>query len=238
LRIVGISDTHNLNLLRKMNIIVPDGDVLIHCGDATMKGSYRELCDFAEWFKWQPHKHKIFVAGNHDLGLDPNLTPPLALQQNKELFKFCHYLDDSGVEIDGVKFWGSPWQPWFMSWGFNLPRGAALKEHWDKIPMGTDVLITHSPPYGILDKVYRGHTWDHKTQTTRATYEYVGCRDMLEAVQRVKPKFHLFGHIHGTYGCQQVGDTWFYNCSIATERYDPTNMAFVIDYPSEIKSSN
>lgn len=207
MRLVCISDTH----LRHMRdpITVPAGDVLIHCGDATMQGTLREIKAFADWFGALPHKHKIFVAGNHDWSFQMDRSRAI-----RALPIGCIYLEDSEAEIEGVRFWGSPWQPWFMSWAFNLPRGEALKAHWDKIPDHTDVLITHSPPYGYGDWVGG---------------ENVGCEDLLAAVRRVRPTLHVYGHIHGAYGQMDDGRTEYVNCSICDERYEPMNKAVVFD---------
>jgi len=108
------------------------------------------------------------------------------------------YLENSGVEIDGVKFWGSPWQPEFFNWAFNLPRGRRLAEIWALIPDDTEVLITHTPPYGILDRVDSG--------------EHVGCEDLRRALQRVKPKVHVFGHIHEDRGVVEQKRHHIYQC--------------------------
>jgi Icc-related predicted phosphoesterase len=208
MKLVCISDTHLMHM--RHEIVVPDGDVLIHAGDATFKGTKDQVQSFAYWFDALPHKHKIFVAGNHDFGFQTHRSEAVAL-----LPKGCHYLEDSGVEIDGVKFWGSPWQPWFLDWAFNLPRGEALKAHWDLIPDGTDVLITHSPPFGILDLVPRG--------------ENVGCDEMLKAVRRVKPYYHIFGHIHYGYGRERRNGTTFINAAICDEAYEPINKPVVVE---------
>lgn len=208
MKVVCISDTHLMHL--RQEIQVPDGDVLIHAGDATFKGDAHEIRAFRDWFGALPHEHKVFVAGNHDWGFQMQRSAAVGL-----LPAGCHYLEDSGVTIDGIKFWGSPWQPWFLSWAFNLPRGAALKKHWDMIPEGTDVLITHSPPYGVGDWVERG--------------ENVGCEEMLKAVERIKPRLHVFGHIHGGYGEYEIGKTRFVNASICDESYQPVNKPIVVE---------
>lgn len=208
MRIVCISDTHNRHA--KHPIIVPDGDVLIHAGDATMQGTLPEIKFFSDWLRALPHKHKIFVAGNHDWGFQMDRKRSLSA-----LPYGVHYLEDSGCEIDGVTFWGSPWQPWFASWAFNLPRGDALRKHWDLIPNGVDVLITHSPPLGVMDYVDRG--------------ENVGCEDMLAAVEAVRPRLHVFGHIHACYGTLERDGTKFINAALCDEQYEPTNKAIVVD---------
>lgn len=208
MKIVCISDTH-LQVGKKFKL--PVGDVLIHAGDGTGRGSLRELATFADWFARLPHKHKILIAGNHDFGFqeDPALCRTLFAGDG------INYLEDSGVTIDGVKFWGSPWQPWFLDWAFNLPRGAALKAHWDLIPNDTDVLITHSPPYGILDTVASG--------------EDVGCQDLRIALARVKPKVHVFGHIHESYGRVQFGETLYVNAAVCDASYRPINKPQVVE---------
>lgn len=204
MKIVIISDTHS----RHHDIRVPDGDVLVHAGDATFNGTQAEIASFGYWFGNLPHKHKIFIAGNHDWLFQT--MRPLALGALRSFDEKIHYLEDSGVEIDGIKFWGSPWQPEFFNWAFNLPRGKQLERHWDMIPENTDVLITHSPPCGILD-------WSIRDR------QHTGCRDMLAAVLRVRPQVHAFGHIHGSYGTKELHGTKFVNACICTEKYMPTN---------------
>jgi len=207
-RVVAISDTHTF----EDRIAVPDGDVLIHAGDATISGDYFEVATFAEWFQSQPHRHKIFVAGNHDWLFDFSRSPELA---EPLITDFGHYLKDSMVEIEGVKFYGSPWQPRFCDWAFNMDRGAAIRRYWDRIPP-CDVLITHGPPWGILDYVKLGEP-------------HLGCEELLKAVGRTKPRFHVFGHIHGGYGEWQLNGTRFINASICDESYSPVNHPIVFE---------
>ena len=143
-RLVCISDLHNIDQFYE----VPDGDILIAAGDICGVGNRTELKAFDDFLGNQSHSAKIVVAGNHDWPF-AFCTPAEA----KELLKNAIYLEDNGIELFGLKFWGSPWQPWFFNWAFNLPRGPKLAEVWAKIPSDIDVLITHSPPFGILDKV-------------------------------------------------------------------------------------
>lgn len=119
------------------------------------------------------------------------------------------YLNDSGTTIDGIKVWGSPVTPWFFSWAFNKRRGEGIRKHWNLIPTDTDLLITHGPPYGILDAVIN----------QRRT----GCKDLLQKVQEVKPKVHVFGHIHESYGVQKTMGTQFINCCLLNESYELVN---------------
>ena len=119
------------------------------------------------------------------------------------------YLNDSGIEIEGTKFWGSPIQPWFHDWAFNRVRGEEIKRHWDLIPMDTDVLITHGPPFGLLDMCANG--------------ERVGCKDLLETIAKIRPRVHAFGHIHEKYGIARVDKTIFVNACCLNESYVPTH---------------
>jgi Icc-related predicted phosphoesterase len=207
MRLVCISDTHGLH----GQMVVPEGDILLHAGDLSKRGEPYEISIFDDWLGTLPHPTKIIIAGNHDFAFERD--PGLA----QSLIRNAIYLNDSGVEIDGVKFWGSPISPWFHDWAFNRHRGADIRRHWDLVPAGTDVLITHGPPLGILDLTRDG--------------DRVGCEDLLAAVQRVNPRLHLFGHIHEAYGQQTIGNTLFVNASMLNFRYQATNAATVIDWP-------
>jgi Icc-related predicted phosphoesterase len=120
-----------------------------------------------------------------------------------------YYLNDSGIELEGIKFWGSPVQPEFFNWAFNKRRGHEIKRHWDMIPNDIDVLITHGGPQNILD--------------ANANNQNCGCRDLLEAVMAIQPKVHCFGHIHESYGIEEVNDTTFINASIMNGKYESVN---------------
>lgn len=205
MRIVCLSDTHNLH----DRITVPEGDLLIHAGDATMRGTLEEIVVFDAWLASLPHRHKVVVAGNHDFLFERE--PALA----RQLLRSAVYLQDSGVELDGLELWGSPWQPWFFDWAFNLRRGAPLREKWDLIPESTDVLITHGPPHGILDRVDGG--------------ELVGCEELLQAILRCRPRLHVFGHIHEGYGQEKRDGVTFVNASNCNRAYRPVNPPVVVD---------
>lgn len=224
MRLVFISDTHLIDAVRNTPLVVPEGDVLIHCGDATMRGTRDEMNLFAERFSDYPHKNKIFVPGNHDWDCQHvyEETPQAFLR-----LEWAHVLVDREVIIDGVKFYGSPWQPVFFNWAFNLPRGPALAEKWAKIPADTDVLVTHTPPIGVLDGVWRVQY--KGAGKTRRYREHVGCADLMERVKQVKPKIHAFGHIHCDYGTKTVGETQFVNCALADEGYHLSHDPVVID---------
>lgn len=174
MRVVAVADTHTFQADLGT---IPDGDVFVHAGDLCRGGRLDELRLVATWLQALPHKHKIVVAGNHDRCFE---REPVAARDI--LGPHIVYLQDAGHIIDGVRFWGSPWQPEFNNWAFNLPRGEPLAEKWALIPTGTDVLITHGPPQGFGD-------WSDEPVRQ-------GCADLLAAVRRMRPLLHLFGHIH------------------------------------------
>jgi predicted phosphodiesterase len=211
-KIAIISDTHGLH----DHVRVPPCDILIHAGDLTRDIGRKSLQEFLVWLERQPAPHKILIAGNHDGAFQK--WPDLAVQMVKEYAPSVTYLQDSGCEIGGLKFWGSPYTPTFFDWYFMRDRGADIKRHWDMIPEGLDVLITHGPPEGIFDV----SSYDNKGY---------GCKDLLEAVKRVKPRVHCFGHFHATNGQTKVGDTLFINATICNEAYKPVNQPVVIDLP-------
>ena len=190
MRLVLISDTHNDH----DHMHIPDGDVLIHAGDMTENGSLAELAAFNQWLGTLPHRHKLVIAGNHEFCLQQK--PELA----RSLLINAIYLEDAAIVIDGFTFYGSPWQPEYMEMAFNLSRGSALAEKWSRIPANTDVLITHGPPHGILDM-----TFEDK--------EYVGCEALREVVAQIKPRLHVFGHVHCQHGVHLQQGTTFVNAS-------------------------
>ncbi len=189
MKIVCISDTHSRHDLTE----VPDGDILVHAGDITVRGSLDDVESFDRWLGTLPHRYKVVICGNHDFCFQKAPSEARARITN------AIYLEDSGCEIEGLKFYGSPWQPWFGGWAFNLPRGDALAAVWSLIPTGLDVLITHGPPEGILDLTRHG--------------EAVGCRDLLDRVLEVQPRLHVFGHIHEAAGQRIVEGITFVNAS-------------------------
>jgi predicted phosphodiesterase len=210
MKLILISDTHN----RHREVNIPEGDILIHSGDFSGQGNPYEVEDFLDWFSNQPHTYKIFIAGNHDMSFEDK--PEWLIEMLDKLPPNVFYLEDSEMTIDEIKFYGSPWQPEFHNWAFNLPRGEQLVDKWNKIPLDTNVLITHGPSYLNLDYTIFGH-------------QSVGCHDLLYKVQEVKPQIHTCGHIHGAYGSKYNEYTAFFNASICDERYQPTNKPWVID---------
>lgn len=208
MRLVLLSDTHG----HHGELDVPDGDVLIHAGDFTTVGRRSEVETFLAWLASRPHARKVLVAGNHDFLFE---REPKVARGMVEAAGGIDYLEDSGIEIDGVSFWGSPWQPRFKEWAFNLDRGEPLRAKWNVIPSGVDVLVTHSPPQGILDRTFQGLP--------------VGCEELLAALARVKPRVHVFGHIHEGYGGVEKGGTRYVNACNCDVRYRAVNEPVVVE---------
>ena len=207
MKIVAISDTHGMH--DKVN--VPDGDLLIHAGDFCSYGTRQDLEDFCLWLKVLPHKYKIVVAGNHDRIAQENFAFTNGVIDSAGAI----YLEDDLAVINGIKIYGSPWTPIFMNWYFMSNRGADIAKKWAKIPFDTDVLVTHGPPYGIMDKV------NHLSQ---------GCEDLLCRIKELDLLAHVFGHIHEGYGHGQVSfSPMMVNASICNDKYKPINKPIVFE---------
>ncbi|ELT98044.1 hypothetical protein CAPTEDRAFT_3300 [Capitella teleta] len=238
-RFVCMSDTHSQTAKLPTNFI-PDGDVFLHAGDFTKVGRPGEVVDFNAFLKTLPHKHKIVIAGNHDLTFDPTFLDPGQKREDlercfrvkpnsvdeflkkrnitsmKQVLKDGVYLEDSETSVHGVRIYGSPWQPEFCDWGFNLDRGQPCLDKWNKIPEGIDVLMTHGPPIGYGDLC--------------VSDQRAGCVELLTSIQkRIKPKFHIFGHIHEGYGAWSDGTTSYINASTCNLRYLPVNPPIIFD---------
>jgi Icc-related predicted phosphoesterase len=206
-RLCLISDTHN-----KLDAVdLPPADILIHSGDATNVGSVKEVASFNQQLGRvkDGYRHIIFVAGNHDFLFEKNPHTARSMMTN------CTYLRDGEVTIEGLRIYGSPWQPRFFDWAFNLNRGPEIAKKWSLIPHDLDILITHGPPLGILDISMAG--------------EHVGCADLLARVEQAKPRYHIFGHIHHSYGITKGEVTTFVNASTCNENYQAVNAPIVID---------
>jgi predicted phosphodiesterase len=223
LRFVVISDTHGMHKA----LSVPDGDVLIHAGDFCAHGHFLDTTRFLSWFNSHPHKHKIFIAGNHDVFMERGNYSEISLLLKG--YPELVYLNDSHHMItaednsDCVTFWGSPVQPEFFNWAFNRARGPAIKKHWDLIPHKTDILITHGPSYGILDEC--------PAMDDFSRLVHVGCKDLDNALNDVRPKVHCFGHIHMAYGTAWDGRGCLkLNASICNEDDKPVNKPLVFDW--------
>jgi Icc-related predicted phosphoesterase len=224
LRVVCVSDTHGRH---KALGEIPDGDVLVCAGDFTETGSLQEVAEFSAWLKALPHKHKIVIAGNHDVTFEPGtyidnwdrfhktMQDPTVAKQTLEA-SGCVYLEDSSFEVEGIKFFGTPHQPEFNNWAFNSKRGSECRTKWDQIPLDTDVLITHGPPLG------HGDVLNKKKKA--------GCVDLLHSVQQVvRPSYHIFGHIHEGYGVTTDGETTYVNASVTSDNEWTINPCIVFD---------
>ena len=207
MKLILISDTHS----KHENINLPMGDILIHAGDVSSRGTLEEIKGFLDWFSSQPHQYKIFIAGNHDFWFENKSEADISLLIPQNVI----YLNDNGVTIEGVHFWGSPVQPEFHNWAFNRKRGLEIKKHWDLIPNATDILITHGPPHGILDETVRG--------------QLTGCEELKMKVYQLNLKLHVFGHIHEAYGIMNTKNTCFVNASQLNQYYQPVNKPVVVD---------
>lgn len=211
MKIVCISDTHcSLKEYIDGNLM-PDGDVLVHTGDLTYLGKLSEMSRELGYLGKlkSKYKHIIYIAGNHDWLAE--LNSPLTRELCNE--NGITYLEDEEFIIDGIKFYGSPQTPEFCNWAFNQTRGDEITAFWDRIPEDTQVLLTHGPPLQILDYCDNGH---------------VGCYDLRAAVHRIKPKLHVFGHIHEGYGTYDTPETKFVNASLMNGNYQPVNMPVVV----------
>ncbi len=205
MRLICLADTHNLH----HDIPVPEGDILIHAGDFTDGGTRKESEDFLDWITAQPHKHKFIVPGNHDFYFeDP--------ENIKKIAPEIHVLIDRAIEIEGILFYGSPYTPGARNWAFQKERGPEIRKHWDLIPEDTDILITHTPPYGILDEIAKG--------------EKLGCEELRDKLGSVQPQYHLFGHIHFAFGTTRRSQTQYFNLSILDESFNISRSPIIIDF--------
>jgi predicted phosphodiesterase len=223
MRITLISDTHTKH--HQLTHDLPGGDLLIHAGDI-MNSGYDEnnIWEFLQWFENQDqYKSQVFIAGNHDrlFENDFNKVKDILVE-----YPYISYLWDNAFTYtneeanESCKLYGSPWQPEFYNWAFNLPRnGEELQNKWNNIPKDTDILVTHGPPFGHCDEApFGGH---------------VGCELLRERVDEFPPKIHVFGHIHDGYGYKFHNGTHFFNASVLNERYNYENKPFTFDWNPE-----
>jgi len=216
MKITCISDTHGLHERIDLDLF-PGGDLLIHAGDCTNNGSPRDLFSLNWWFRKLQKKYTniILVPGNHDFCFERNFGLSKAAMTN------CIVLFDEAITIDGLKFYGSPWQPRFFDWAFNVDRGAKIARKWAAIPDDTDVLITHGPPFGIGDVCFQPHTQQP---------QHVGCQDLTARIAELKNlKLHVCGHVHPGWGKVQIDGVWYINASTCTNKYKPTNLPIGVE---------
>ena len=213
MKITCISDTHNQhnNIPTKY---LSGGDCIIHSGDVSGRGSRVEVEAFLAWYNELPYTHKILIAGNHDFFFEE--APEYEIEAVLAKYPNITYLNDSGVEIEGLKIWGSPVQPWFYSWAFNR-KGTDICPHWDLIPLDTDILITHGPAKGYLDLTLHG--------------DVTGCPYLLEKISELTNlKLFVHGHIHEAYGRVDFPDGGvFLNASVLNARYVMSNLPHEIE---------
>ena len=211
-----LSDTHN-----KHNLIPTDyllgGDVIIHSGDVSSRGTEDEIDVFLNWYSKLPYTHKILIAGNHDFFFEN--ASKYIVDAKMAKYPEITYLNDSGVEIEGIKIFGSPVQPYFHGWAFNR-IGEAINEHWDKIPLDTNILITHGGPLGIG---YNNVTLEGQD---------VGCPYLAIKITELSDlKIFCQGHIHEGYGSYQIDNgPLFLNASVLNRRYEMRNKPIIVDY--------
>ena len=209
MKITFLSDTHGQHRSNKLQF--PTSEIIVHAGDFTSMGTLAQVNDFLTWYSELPHPHKVLIGGNHDFLLEQNPTLFRSLLPSN-----ITYLENESIEIEGIKVWGSPITPWFYDWAFNRRRGEDIRRYWEQIPNEVDILVTHGPPYGQGDKTARG--------------DYAGCEDLLEFVLKIKPKYHVFGHIHERYGITQNESTTFINASCLNLQYKMVNKPICIEF--------
>jgi len=203
-KICLLGDTHT----QHWNVKIPETDILIFAGDAEFRSVF-DVLDFNIWLGTLPQKFIYCIAGNHDF---------YAQKRHDEICKFltnATYLENELVTLPNkMQMWGSPITPQFLDWAFMSDRNT-IHEYWNKIPKDIDILLTHGPAYGILDIGIKKHG-------------HLGCTELAKTLKRVKPKYHIFGHIHGSYGIKKIDDTTFINCSVLNEEYKLINKPIII----------
>jgi Icc-related predicted phosphoesterase len=206
LTLVLISDTHDMH----REVEVPNGDLLIHAGDFTMDSrSARALIDFNEWLGELPHTFCVVIPGNHDFVVeDPS---------RRQLITNASLLINEGIKVMGLRIWGSPTTP-LLGEAFGVVSDRDRAKLYSRIPADTDILVTHGPPYGILD------------QAPGSEY-HAGCKQLLAAVSRIKPMLHVFGHAHAGYGTFRTLDTLFVNAALPGNGFDMSNPPHVFRLP-------
>lgn len=190
MKFVAIFDTHGKH--RELNL--PKGDIIIHAGDFCHFGNQDDMYDFLNWYKELDFETKLLIGGNHDF-----FAAEYSEKFKEVLPKEITYLNDSGVSVNGIKIWGSPVQPDLVGFAFGKNRGAEMRPHWDLIPDDIELLITHTPPKGILDKSRSGQS--------------LGCEELTKRLENLSVKVHVFGHIHQSYGTLTRGKTQYINAS-------------------------
>jgi hypothetical protein len=226
MRISVISDLHTKHgLIPKEDL--PGGDLIICAGDIMNSGyNKNDILDFCTWFhSLKQYDKKIFIAGNHDRMFENH---PEGVEELLNIYLDIDYLQDEAYDLydmdtdTSTKIYGSPWQPEFYSWAFNLPKNSLqLAAKWEAIPDNTDILITHGPAFNILDTV-AGRPWDN-----------LGCELLAQRIEVIKPKIHVCGHIHSGYGYVFKDGTHFFNAAVLDEQYEYTQKPMTFDWDKE-----
>ena len=230
MKITFISDTHTFMYDNNhKELILEKGDILCFSGDIMSSGfNEGELIHFLKWIAKQPFIYKIFIAGNHDRLLEDNpvLSEEIISQYQTD---GVIYLKNSSFEYNGFKFYGTPYQPYFCGWAYNISDSEKLINNYRCIPDDVDVLLTHCPPYGILDQ---SHKPNYLNPTGEEHLGSIELKEVLETKSQfgVMPRVIAFGHIHGDGGKKiQIGDTLYINASLCDENYEPTNNIITIE---------
>lgn len=222
-KVTFISDTHT----RHNHINLEGGDILCFSGDFMSAGyNITEVFDFLDWFRKQPYKYKICVAGNHDRYCEAFPTYQIKDMFEKYYDEGVRYIQDEEIEVDGLKIYGTPYQPYFFNWAFNVKDSGKLTVIFSQIPENLDILITHCPPYDILDKSHRP---GYENTTGESP---LGSKELSDVLGQMEnpPRYHCFGHIHGDGGkTQTVGKTTYINASVCDEGYKPTNKIITLE---------
>tara|TARA_R110000772_G_scaffold266416_1_gene388862 strand:- start:444 stop:1163 length:720 start_codon:yes stop_codon:yes gene_type:complete len=231
MRITVISDTHTRHgLIPKEDL--PGGDLIIHAGDIMNSGyNKNDIQDFCAWLhSLDQYEDKVFIAGNHDRMFQNH---PIESNMVVNSYGSVIYLQDDDFVIYGdgpngdmpennIRIYGSPWQPEFYNWAFNLPKnGTQLAKKWEDIPKNVDILITHCPAFGVLDTI-TGRPWDP-----------LGCELLAQRIEQIRPKIHVCGHIHSGYGYEFINNTHFFNASVLDENYEYSQKPMTFDWDKE-----
>jgi Icc-related predicted phosphoesterase len=206
MRLVIISDTHN----QHEDLGVLHGDVLIHCGDSGMGfgGRANEVDGLDDWFGRQDFKQILCIGGNHDFQIQERAG------RCEPVLRNAVYLQDAGISFGGVHFYGTPWTPELIGWAFYLPP-EQMHAKWASIPERTDVLITHTPPFGVLDRNSRGKA--------------CGCPVLQRRAAEIQPRIHCFGHVHASSGTAEFAGTTYVNASLVNSQYRIAHRPYEFD---------
>jgi len=208
IKVCVVGDTHR----QHWSIKVPKCDIFIFVGDAEID-SLLALHDFNDWLGNIKVKYgRIVICGNHDIECER-----IGKAWCKQLFTNAIYLENEGIEIAGLKIWGNPYTPEFMSWAYMKPRGSRdLKDIWEQVPENLDILIGHGMPYQILD-------WSNYEKKN------VGCEVLQRVVFKKKPRYYLGGHLHEAHGKLEKEGIQFYNVSVLDGEYNLVHEPTIIE---------